>query len=293
MEKAIEIQGLTKYYGKNKGVEGLNLTVEAGEFFGFIGPNGAGKSTTIRCILGLLRMDAGDIRVFGTSVRTHRDKILREISYMPSESVFYSGMRVKELLRLSAKLYGERVGERTQELCERLKLDTEKRVEELSLGNRKKVGIVCALQHPARLYLLDEPTSGLDPLMQKEFFSLLKEKNEEGATIFLSSHVLGEVQRYCHRAAIIRDGGLAAMEEVSALNQKSAKKVTLYGVRKAPELSGVTKAEQGEDGVTFLYHGKIPELLEALDGLPIQDMTMNDLDLEDIFFHFYEGGTKR
>lgn len=293
MEKAIEIQGLTKYYGKNKGVEGLNLTVEAGEFFGFIGPNGAGKSTTIRCILGLLRMDAGDIRVFGTSVRTHRDKILREISYMPSESVFYSGMRVKELLRLSAKLYGERVGERTQELCERLKLDTEKRVEELSLGNRKKVGIVCALQHPARLYLLDEPTSGLDPLMQKEFFSLLKEKNEEGATIFLSSHVLGEVQRYCHRAAIIRDGGLAAMEEVSALNQKSAKKVTLYGVREAPKLVGVTKAEQGEDGVTFLYHGKIPELLEALGGLPIQDMTMNDLDLEDIFFHFYEGGTKR
>lgn len=186
MENIINIQNLTKYYGKHRGIEDLSLSVRKGEVFGFIGPNGAGKSTTIRAMMGLLIPTAGKVEIFGLSVREHKTDILRRIGYMPSETTFYSGMRVSEVIRFSAGLYGKDCREEAECLCERLKLDMKKKVEELSLGNRKKVGIICAFQHEADLYILDEPTSGLDPLMQKEFFSLVREKSGGGAAVFLS-----------------------------------------------------------------------------------------------------------
>lgn len=194
----IETQHLTKNYGRTRGIVDLNLQVPEGDFFGFIGPNGAGKSTTIRTLLGLIRPTSGTFRI--------PDR--QEIGYMPSESLFYKGMRVREVLHLSASLHHKDCVRQAAELCQRLDLDPTRKVDDLSLGNRKKVGIVCALQHEPKLYILDEPTSGLDLLIQREFYRLLQERNAQGATVFLSCHVLSEVQRYCHQAAVIREGRL-------------------------------------------------------------------------------------
>ena len=197
--KAIETSGLTKSYGRARGIVDVDLSVEEGDFFGFIGPNGAGKSTTIRTLLGLIAPSGGSARVLGCDIVTGRREILAQVGYLPSETAFYRGMRVRDVLRLSAKLRHMDCSAEAGRLCERLELDPSRRVEELSLGNRKKVGIVCALQHSPRLYILDEPTSGLDPLMQREFFALLEERCRGGATVFLSSHVLSEVQRHCRQ----------------------------------------------------------------------------------------------
>lgn len=204
----IQIDHLTKTYGKARGVTDLTLHVPAGGCFGFIGPNGAGKSTTIRTLLGLLSPTAGSARVLGLDCVREREKILAQVGYMPSEAMFYPDMRVSEVIRLSADLRKRDCKAQAAALCEALELDTKKRIRELSLGNRKKVSIVCAMQHRPRLYILDEPTSGLDPLVQRAFWSELEQRRKEGATVFLSSHVLYEVQRYCDRAAIIREGRL-------------------------------------------------------------------------------------
>lgn len=203
---AIETTNLTKYYGRSRGIIDLNLTVKEGEFFGFIGPNGAGKSTTIRTLLGLNRPTSGNGQVLGMDIDTDRNKILSAAGYLPSEAIFYAGMRVRDVLKLSAELRKKDCSLAAGELCERLQLDTSRKVSQLSFGNRKKVAIIAALQHDPRLLILDEPTSGLDPLMQREFFSIIRERNEQGVTVFLSSHVLSEIQRNCSRAVIIREG---------------------------------------------------------------------------------------
>lgn len=296
MTSVIDIKNLTKYYGKHKGIENLSLEVEEGEIYGFIGPNGAGKSTTIRILLGLLTPDRGMARLFGKAVGPGRPELLKRIGYMPSEASFYSTMKVGEVLRLSAEIYGENCQRAAQDLCQRLKLDTKKPINQLSLGNRKKVSIICAFQHSADLYILDEPTSGLDPLMQKEFFSIVKEKNQAGATIFLSSHILTEIQRYCQRAAIIREGRIIVEDAVSSICRTSAKKVTLYGIssldkERLPHGLLVSHLHQEEDSVSFLYQGKIPPLLRALEDLPMEDLTIVEPDLEEIFLHFYEDAT--
>ena len=202
----IKANKLTKYYGRTKGIENLNLTVKKGEFFGFIGPNGAGKSTTIRTLLGLIAPTGGTAKVLGLELVKEKENILQRVGYLPSEAVFYSGMRVKDVLKLSGDLRRKDCTKEAKILCERLQLDVSRKVEELSFGNRKKVAIVCALQHQPELLVLDEPTGGLDPLMQKEFFDILQERNREGATVFLSSHILSEIQRNCTRAAMIREG---------------------------------------------------------------------------------------
>ena len=204
----IHIDHLTKTYGKARGVTDLTLHVSEGGCFGFIGPNGAGKSTTIRTLLGLLSPTAGSAKVLGLDCVREREKILAQVGYMPSEAMFYPDMRVSEVIRLSADLRKTDCQAQATALCGALELDTHKRVRELSLGNRKKVSIVCAMQHRPRLYILDEPTSGLDPLVQRAFWFELEQRRKEGATVFLSSHVLYEVQRYCDRAAIIREGRL-------------------------------------------------------------------------------------
>ena len=204
----IQINHLTKSYGKARGITELTLHVPENVCFGFIGPNGAGKSTTIRTLLGLLSPTAGAARVLGLDCVRDREKILDQVGYMPSEAMFYPDMRVSEVIRLSASLRRRDCRAETAALCEALELDTRKRIRELSLGNRKKVSIVCAMQHRPRLYILDEPTSGLDPLVQRAFWAELENRRKEGAAVFLSSHVLYEVQRYCDRAAILREGRL-------------------------------------------------------------------------------------
>lgn len=291
--KAIEIRNLTKAYGKVRGIADLDLAVEEGEFFGFIGPNGAGKSTTIRTLLGLLRADSGSASVFGKDISSQKEEVLQDVGYLPSEAVFYTGMRVRDVLRLSAELRKKACKEESERLCERLELDTAKRVEELSFGNRKKVGIVCALQHKPRLCILDEPTSGLDPLMQREFFSILEERNAEGMTVFLSSHVLSEIQRHCNRAAIIREGRIIACDSVEKLARTNAKRVIMRGKVDLSALSHLRDIQTTDYGVSFLYGGDIRRLLQVLANQQVEDISVGEPDLEEIFLHYYaDGGEK-
>ena len=286
--KAIETMGLTKFYGKARGITGLDLAVEEGEFFGFIGPNGAGKSTTIRILTGLIKSSGGSASIFGRDVSGKKDEILADVGYLPSEAVFYNGMKVKDVIKLSADLRKKDCKAEAAMLCERLHLDTEKKVEELSFGNRKKVGIVCALQHNPKLCILDEPTSGLDPLMQREFFEILREKNGTGMTVFLSSHVLSEIQRNCTRAAIIREGRLIAEGSVEELAKTSAKRVTVHGDVFLGGLTDVRDVQQFDGGVNFLYGGGIKELLTVLAAGRVIDLSIAEPDLEEIFMHYYQ-----
>ena len=279
---------LTKYYGKVRGIKELDLTVTHGEFFGFIGPNGAGKSTTIRTVLGLIAPTSGDAMIFGKDVTKEREAILQNIGYLPSEALFYQGMKVKDILRLSADLRKVDCSAESKRLCERLQLDTARKIDDLSFGNRKKVAIVCALQHQPDLLVLDEPTGGLDPLMQKEFFDILRERNREGTTIFLSSHVLSEIQRNCTRAAIIRDGRIIAQGSVDDLSKTSAKRITVHGSIHLENLSGVRDRKAGEDGISFLYSGDMGSLLRTLASGQVDDLTVTEPDLEEIFLHYYE-----
>ena len=285
---AIETNHLTKFYGSARGVEDLELTVEQGEFFGFIGPNGAGKSTTIRTLLGLISPTSGDARVLGLDIRKDKTEILSRVGYLPSEITFYPGMKVKDVLRLSAGMRGKDCIQQAQELCQRLQLDQSRRVEDLSLGNRKKVGIVCALQHDPELLILDEATSGLDPLMQREFFEILQERNKAGATVFLSSHVLSEIQRNCSQAAIIRGGRIITCGAVSELANSGTHRVSLRGSLDLTALTGVRGLTCSGDSLSFLYSGDLPPLLKALSQGEIQDLTIAEPDLEEIFLHYYE-----
>ncbi|MBO7096958.1 MAG: ABC transporter ATP-binding protein [Lachnospiraceae bacterium] len=212
MENVIEIRNLTKSYGKNRGVIDVSLDVKKGDIFGFLGPNGAGKSTTIRSMLGFLKFSEGSIKILGMdSVKDH-EEILKEVGYMPSEAWFYNTMKVSDVIKYAADVRGLDCSEEAGKICEKLKVNTDKRIKELSLGNRKKVSIVCAMQHKPRLFIFDEPTSGLDPLVQKRFFELINEYVEKGATCLLSTHVLSEVNKYCKTAAIMRDGRLTMLD---------------------------------------------------------------------------------
>ncbi len=284
---AIQTNKLTKYYGKARGVVDVDLTVAEGDFFGFIGPNGAGKSTTIRTLLGLISPTSGSAEVLGMDIRTQKDQILSEVGYLPSETNFYHGMKVREILKLSAELRRVDCKAEADILCERLNLDPNRKVDELSFGNRKKVGIVCALQHKPRLYILDEPTGGLDPLMQKEFYTILQERNEQGATVFLSSHVLSEVGRYCKHAAVIREGRLLVTDTVDRLSHTGIKRVTLRGVTVMPTLEGARDMKTEQDTVTFLYGGGTKELLATLSKASFEDFIVTDPDLEEVFMHYY------
>ena len=312
---------LTKYYGKSRGIIDLSLNVRKGEFFGFIGPNGAGKSTTIRILLGLIHASSGSASVLGMDISARRRKILENIGYIPSEAMFYHSTTVAELLRLSANLRRKDCSEEARRLCERLQLDPNQKTDSLSLGSRKKVSIVCALQHRPDLYIFDEPTSGLDPLIQKEFFDLLRERNAQGATIFLSYHILSEVQKYCSRAAVIREGQIAACGDIAQLSQTNAKRITLTGadeqqlrrlleeicradIQLSASASAASNSEpdtgphrKGADirdfrtadsTATFLFQGNVKELMDRLTQISYTDITVTEPDLSEIFMHFYE-----
>ena len=292
--KAIKTTALTKYYGASRGIIEVDLAVEKGDFYGFIGPNGAGKSTTIRVLLGLISPTSGKAEILGKDIQKDKTEILASVGYLPSESGFYGNMRVKEMLGLSAKLRKQNCEKEAKILCERLDLDAEKRIGELSLGNRKKVGIICALQHNPELYILDEPTSGLDPLMQREFYTILQERNAEGATVFLSSHVLSEVSRYCKNAAIIREGRLLVSDSVANLGHTGVKRISLRGVKNMPEIKDIRDMKTQNDTISFLYGGRTDELVKILSAASFEDINITDPDLDEVFMHYYvkEGGEK-
>ena len=276
-KSAISIQNLTKYYGKHKAVDGLSLNVERGDIFGFLGPNGAGKSTTIRSLLGLIAFQEGEAEILGMDVKTHHREILSRIGYMPSEAMFYPSMKVKEVIRFAADMRKLDCTAEAQMLCERLQVDQNKRIEELSLGNRKKVSIVCAMQHKPELFIFDEPTSGLDPLMQAEFFKLIMEYNKLGTTCFLSSHVLSEIKKYCKHAAIIREGKLICTDTVENLTRTNTKRIRM--IRDGKE----------ED---FVFKGDLNQLFAGFAGHNIEDIVIEEPELDEIFMHYYEEEAK-
>ena len=283
----IKCEGLTKYYGKYRGIENVNFSVDEGDFYGFIGPNGAGKSTTIRTLLGLISATSGSAQIFGLDIASNRTEILSMIGYLPSENMFYKGLRVSEILSLSAKLRNKDCSEEAKILCERLELDTTKKIEELSFGNRKKVGIVCAMQHKPSLYILDEPTSGLDPLMQSEFYNILKERNEKGATVFLSSHILSEVGRYCKKAAVIREGKILVSDSVEKLGHTGVKRVSVKGISDIPKALNAKIIKNENENIQFLYNGDISLLIKEISNFRLQDINITDPELDEVFMHFY------
>ncbi len=293
MMNAIQTEGLTKFYGRSRGIIDLDLEVREGEFYGFIGPNGAGKSTTIRILMGLIHRTRGSAWILGRDISREKEQILSEIGYLPSEAVFYPDMRGRDLIRLSADLHRKDCRKASLELCERLQLDPSRRISELSFGNRKKLAVVCALQHDPRLCILDEPTGGLDPLMQKEFFEILKERNEKGMTVFLSSHILSEVQRFCSRAAIIREGRIIASGSVEELARTNAKRVSVRGSFDASGLPDVRDLQISDDTVSFLYSGDINLLLSHLGRHSVMDLTISEPDLEEVFLHYYTEGDEQ
>lgn len=273
MEHIMEITNLTKNYGKHRGIEGVSFQVEKGEIFGFLGPNGAGKSTTIRAILGLIRCREGKIRVCGYDAVKNREEVLRRIGYMPSEAWFYPGMTIREILKMAAGVRGLDCTQEAGKLCDRLQLDDRRKISELSLGNRKKVSIVCAMQHRPELFIFDEPTSGLDPLMQNQFFLLIKEYVEQGATCMLSTHVLSEVQNHCSRVAIMKEGKLIVTDTVKHLLASKTKRIRM--VRDGEKLD-------------FLYQDDLNRLYRELEGHDIADILIEEPSIEEVFMYYYE-----
>lgn len=287
----IELDKLTKYYGKARGIIDVSFNVEEGEIFGFIGPNGAGKSTTIRTMLSLIFPTGGSAKIFGKDCIKHGPEIRQEIGYLPSEVFYYDKMRVEDLLKYSASFYKKDCTKRTHELAEIMELDLKRRIEDLSYGNKKKVGIVQGLLHEPKLIMLDEPTSGLDPLMQQKFFDIITEENKKGSTVFFSSHILAEVQALCNRVAIIKDGLIAQVEEMKTLGAVRYKKVRVKGDHLNESrfnFEGVTELKIEQDTIKFYYNGDINRMIEAISSEKIQDILIEEPSLEEIFMHYYQ-----
>jgi ABC-2 type transport system ATP-binding protein len=287
----IEVNHLTKYYGKSRGIVDVSFNVEEGEIFGFIGPNGAGKSTTIRLFLSLIYPTSGDAKIFGKDCIQYGPEIRQDIGYLPSEVFYYEGMKVLDLLKYSASFFKKDCTTRIYELADLMELDLKRRINDLSYGNKKKVGIVQGLLHSPKLIILDEPTSGLDPLMQHKFFTLIREENKRGATVFFSSHILGEVQRLCNRVAIIKEGSVIAIQDMRTLQKDNYKKIRISTEDLNENLfkvNGVTGLEKTDGTVSFFYKGDINMVLKLVSGGIITDLTIEDPTLEEIFMHYYE-----
>lgn len=290
----IVLEKLTKYYGKTRGIEDLTFDVKEGEIFGFIGPNGAGKSTTIRTLLSLIRPTSGKATIFGMDIVKDAPEIAKNVGYLPSEVFYYDNMKVKELLNYSASFYKKDCSKRIKELSEVMDLDLDRKIEDLSFGNKKKVGIVQGLLHEPKLILLDEPTSGLDPLMQKKFFDLLEEENKKGATVLFSSHILGEVQKLCHRVAIIKDGRIIRLDNIENLRGETYKRFNIETEDKLYNgllnLPGVDDVIKDEKAASFLYKGDINLVMKELSGLKLKNILIEEPSLEEVFMHYYEKG---
>ncbi|MGE7760307.1 ABC transporter ATP-binding protein [Peribacillus sp. NPDC097895] len=287
----IEIKNLTKTYGKSRGISDISFNVEQGEIFGFIGPNGAGKSTTIRTLLSLIYPTSGSATIFGKDCIRFAPEIKKEIGYLPSEVFYYDNMKVKELLKYSASFYKKDCSKRIKDLAEIMDLDLNKKIDDLSLGNKKKVGIVQGLLHEPKLIILDEPTSGLDPLMQQKFFELLEEENKKGATILFSSHILSEVQRLCNRVAIIKEGKIVTVEKISTLQENNYKKFKIETKSALDknyfQIGGVNKLEVDNNVISFLFRGNINTVLKRIAEIEIANLWIEEPDLEEIFMHYY------
>lgn len=286
----IEIKNLTKYYGKIRGVIDLSLDLVKGEIFGFIGPNGAGKSTTIRSILNLVNKTSGEVLFNGRPLEKNDILSKRLIGYLPSEVHVYEDLTVKQMLDFHEQIFKEDLSIRRKELVERLQLDETKKVEELSFGNLKKVGIVLALMHNPEFVILDEPTSGLDPIIQKEFFNILLEEKQKGTTIFYSTHVLSEVSKICDRVGIIKNGQLLKVEPVKELIDKNLSYITITSKDSNKIITdlGIDTISSSDNTIVFKNTDNANDLLKKLVKYDIENIYIEQASIEDIFLHYYE-----
>lgn len=290
MKVLLEIKNLTKYYGKVLGVKDLSLDLYEGEIFGFIGPNGAGKSTTIRSIMYLINKTDGSVLLNGEVLDKDNTSLKELIGYLPSEIHLYEDLTVKSMLDYHESFYKKNCHKRRLELVKRLKLDESKKIEELSLGNLKKVGIILAFMHEPKLLILDEPTSGLDPIMQQIFYDLLKEEKEKGATIFYSTHILSEISKICDRVGIIKEGKLLTIETVEELQQKNLTFVTIKSkdiVKIIKDLKLDVKAND-DNVIRFKNEISSDKLINILSKYKIDKLLIEEATLEDIFLHYYK-----
>lgn len=286
----LEIQNLTKYYGKIRGVENLSLKLEEGEIFGFIGPNGAGKSTTIRSIMNLINKTSGKVLIENKEFKKDDIKIKEKIGYLPSEIYLYDDLTVKEMLDYHEKFYKKDIHKRRVELVELLQLDEKKRVEDLSLGNLKKLGIILAFMHEPKILILDEPTSGLDPIMQNIFYDLLQQEKKKGTTVFYSTHILSEVSKICDRVGIIKDGQLIKIENVEELSNKNLKFITITSKQNKEIINelNVSIISEEADTVKFANNLSDNELIKKLSKYDIDKILIEEATLEDMFLHYYK-----
>lgn len=283
----IETKGLTKYYGSNRGIVDVELSVDEGEVFGFIGPNGAGKSTMIKTLLGMIFPTRGGASIFGLDCVADSHNIKRRVGYVPSEVRLYEDITVKRMLRFSDSFYGTADEEYTRSLAEAFELETGKRIGELSTGNKKKTALVAALASRPKLLILDEPTNGLDPLMRRTLFGALLREQKKGATIFLSSHNLDEVESLCSRVAIIREGRIADIKKISELSAAGGKRVSVSGGRLPESVEGAESVTRTGDTLEFTYRGSAKQLLAMLSAWDVEDFSAEDVKLSDIFMSYY------
>jgi beta-exotoxin I transport system ATP-binding protein len=291
---AIRTESLTKSYGRARGVVDLDLSVPVGTIFGFLGPNGAGKTTTIRLLLDFLRPTSGAAVVLGLDSRRDSREIHRRTGYLPGDPALYDRITGRELLDWLGRLRGGVDRDHLAALVERLAVDLERPIRQLSRGNRQKIAVVQAFMHQPELLVLDEPTSGLDPLVQHEFQALCREVTAAGATVFLSSHVLDEVQHLCDHVAIIRDGRLVAIEDVEAIRARAIRDVTIrFGGPFDPAafggLPGVGAVTVDGPVLHLQLAGDADRLVKLAARYDVVDLVSAPADLDDLFLHYYEG----
>lgn len=289
--KAIEIKSLKKYYGHTRGLEDTSLDVLEGEIYGFVGPNGSGKTTLIRIILGLIHSTSGEAYIYDQDVKKASVSLNKVIGYLPSEAFFFPEMKVKDVLAFYQNM--RNVDDtRSKELVERFDIDVNKNIDQLSYGNKKKIGIVVALLHNPTMLILDEPTTGLDPLMQQTFLELLLEEKKKGVTIFLSSHILSEVEKICDRVALIRDGVIYQVFEMGEIAQMEHKKISLSPAFKGKLIKGMEVLKTEDDLTYYSYVGDVNLLVQTLSGQTFEKLSIRDASLEEIFIQYYQKEAK-
>lgn len=286
----LRVVQLCKNYGKTKGIEDLSLELNDGEIFGLIGPNGAGKSTTIRSIMNVINKSYGEVYFNDQLLDKNNIEAKKLIGYLPSEVFLYEDMSVKQMLDYHASFFKEDLSERRKELVKLLNVDEKKKIEDLSLGNLKKVGIILALMHNPKLLILDEPSSGLDPIMQQTFYELLLQEKAKGTTIIYSTHILSEVSKICDRVGIIKDSHLVKIEDVDSLNNNRLTFIKINSVdnEKIKEALDLETYELGKNTIRFKYDKDVNSLLSVLTNFNIDRILIEEPTIEEIFMHYYQ-----
>lgn len=290
MSNILEIKNLTKNYGKSRGVIDVNLEIEKGTIYGFIGPNGAGKSTTIKCIMNLINKNSGEVFVDGKLFLKKNNELKNKIGYLPSEIHLYDELKVKEMIKYSESFYKKDCSKRVSELVDKLDLDINKKIEELSLGNLKKVGIVLALMHEPEIVIMDEATSGLDPLMQEAFYEILLEEKKKGTTIFFSSHILSEIKRICDKVAIIKEGKIINIDDMNNIEDSDVVRIKITSDYNKDIVKELKLSEDSikNETLEFIYKDDINNLMKILSKYNIKKLLIEELDIEEIFIHYYK-----